>query len=163
MKSLLVGVSAFAIYCGLVAVPGEWFWFDPTAPTIADSRVSDDPEVSYVREIKVEASIKYSTVVRTSDESEPVCVDNGGPYDYKPERSGPVTDTTLSEWTTDERCHALPAGVYYGQVTWTIMNPYGDLLPKWLQPIFGNLALIIPPKYIERDIPIFKRLPKTEG
>lgn len=160
MKSLLIGASIFAIYCGMVAVPGEWFWFDPTVPTISDSHIGEDPAVTYVRQIKTEALIKYSVVLRTADESEPACVDTGGPYTYKPSRSGLLTDMTLTKWTTDGRCWNLPEGTYYGEVTWTILNPYGDLLPKWLQPYFSNLALIIPPKYIKRDVPVFKRLPK---
>lgn len=161
MKNYLIFATFMAVYAGLCAVPGEWLWFAPTAPVIADSHVGEDPTVKYVRQIKRVTGIRYSVILRTGPEDEPACVDEGGPFDYKPSRSGPSDNLTLSKWTPrDLRCRDLPAGLYYGQVTWTIVNPYRDLLPEWLKPLLGGIASIIPPKEIRRDIPVFERLPK---
>ena len=159
MKGDLIFGAFMLVYVILTAIPGEWFWFDPTEPVIADSRVGEDPHVTYLRDIKAKAGIRYSVILRTGPEATAACIDAAGPFNYLPKRSGPL-DMALTEWTTDPRCHDLPVGVYYGQVTWTIINPYRDLLPEWLRPILGGVASIIPPKEVERDIPIFNRLAK---
>ena len=100
--------------------------------------------------------MSYAVFLRRNADDEPSCDAHGGPFTYLPEKSGAKVGWTLGQWAPgDPRCAALPSGAYYGSVTWTITNPYRDLLPAWLQPVLGGLASVIPPKEITRKIPIF--------
>ena len=85
MVSLYLAVAAYAALC---AVPGEWFWFDPTAPVISDSRMGEEPVVTYARNIHRLTGIRYSAIIWASPVLPPACDDKGGPFDYRPERSG---------------------------------------------------------------------------
>lgn len=159
---MIAGAVGMAVYVGLCSVPGEAFWFDPGEPVFEDAVVGQDPVLRFSREIKRETDMRYAVLLRRNSLDDPACDAEGGPFTYLPEKSGAAVGWTLSRWApSDPRCAALPVGTYYGSVTWTITNPYRDLLPKWLQPILGGLMSIIPPKEIHRDIPIFTITPEA--
>lgn len=161
MKKLIIWNLVILTYLGLCLIPGEWFWFDPSEPSFEDSIVGEDPPLRFNREIKRVTSIQYAVLLRKDQQDEPACDARGGPFPYLPERSGAAAGWTLSTWApSDLRCHHLPVGSYYGVVTWTIVNPYRDLLPPWLQPILGGLTAIIPPKEVRRNIPVFSIIEK---
>ena len=154
MKSLMIGAAAFALYVIGAAVPLEWFWFNPGTPIFADTEAGGDPELFYDRQIKAVIGISYALILRDAKTHDVVCDANGGPFDYLPEKSGPLIGKTLSWFApSDPRCRALPPGTYFGQVTWTAAYPLRAYLPGILQ---GPLGWIIPPKSVTRDIPPFK-------
>lgn len=154
MKGYMIGFAAFSVYVIGAAVPLEWFWFNPGIPVFADTEFGKDPELSYDRHIKAVTGISYAVILRDAATRDVVCDATGGPFDYLPEKSGPMIGKTLSWFApSDPRCKSLPVGTYYGQATWTVSYPLRAYLPSVLQ---GALGWILPPKSITRDIPPFK-------
>lgn len=156
MKGLALGALGMVAYIGLCMVPGEALWFDPGQPMFEDTVVGGDPVLKFNREIKRETTMRYAVFLRRDQDDDPACDAEGGPFTYLPAKSGVLVDGTLGKWApSDPRCRQLPVGSYYGTVTWTITNPYRDLLPKALQPWLGGLMSLLPPKEIQRTIPTF--------
>ena len=157
MKRMLVGSLLFIAYVTAAMIPLEWLWFDPGVPSFSDSVVGTDPETHYSREIKRVTSISYSVTLRDGLTHDVVCEATGGPFDYLPEKSGPLLNRTLSAFApSDPRCAHLPVGVYFGQAVWTAAYPLRAFLPDFLD---RPLGWIVPPKTVTRDIPPFRILP----
>ena len=148
--------SAFMIFAAIYglasAVPLSWFWFDPGQPTFKDAVAGGDPELVFSRQIKRNALMHYSVIIRDAADDDIDCEGTGGPFEYR-KNQGPLIGKTLGWWVpSDPRCSRLPVGAYYGSVTWTAVRPLADLLPEVLQ---GPLGWILPPKTVSRDIPLF--------
>lgn len=159
MKLSLVIIAFATVYAAAAAVPMETFWFDPGTPVIRDAVVGSDPELVFSRNIKRDALIQYSLLIRSAADNHAACDAVGGPFTYR-KHSGPLIGKTLGWWgSSDPRCGRLPVGAYYGQVTWTAVAPLGDLLPEFLR---GPLGWLLPPKRVSREIMIFNILPEGD-
>ena len=154
-------IIAFAsAYLAAAAVPMETLWFAPGEPIFKDTVVGGDPELVFSRDIRRDAMIRYSVIIRNAEDKEVVCEWNGGPFKYL-EQSGPLIGKTLGWWAPgDNRCAHLPVGTYYGQVEWTAVRPLGDLLPGFLK---SPLGWLLPPKSVTREIMVFNILPVLEA
>lgn len=160
MKNGWAIIAFAAVYAAAAAVPMETLWFAPGEPIIKDTVEGSDPELVFSRDIKRDAMIRYSVIIRNAEDKDVVCEWNGGPFRYLAQ-SGPLIGKTLGWWAPgDPRCARLPVGVYYGQVEWTAVRPLGDLLPVFLRGPFGWL---LPPKSVTREIMIFNILPVEDA
>lgn len=71
---------------------------------------------------KIAFTGKYSVVVRTFDGDEVVCDATSAPFPYKPGSTRP-DPLGMGWWApSDPRCAGLPAGVYYIETTWTVVD-----------------------------------------
>lgn len=159
MKRFFIGAGIFVLYVTGAMLPLEMFWFDPDNPSFADTEVGGDPALSYVRQIKTVVAMSYAVTLRDVATHDVACDAAGGPFDYLPEKSGPLVGRTLSVFApSDPRCGHLPVGEYYGSATWTASYPLRSFIPGFLA---GPLGWIIPPKTVTRQIAPFKILPKV--
>ena len=126
------------IWLGLALVPVQWLWFAPGAYFISDSSVNLPPRVEFERVIRRDVEMTYSVVIRKVGSKYAVCDPVRGPFTYRADANMPG-DADLIWWTgDDDRCWPREPGAYLSETCWTVVKPFGGIVPPKTICIKGN-------------------------
>lgn len=111
------------------AVPPTW-WYVPNTIQIANAQEGDDPTVSLTRIIKRPFYGEYSVSVWRAppEEDGHVACAGSDRLHYRGGLFRPHEDQ-LAHWASDPYCARLKPGSYYAQACWTILRPFGGIVP----------------------------------
>lgn len=109
------------------AVPAT-FWYHPVLVQIENAEAGTDPVVKISREIKRDFAGEYTVSVWGQPGDGHVSCAGSDRLRYRGGLYEPHQDV-LSHWADDPQCARLPPGDYYAQACWTILAPFGGIVP----------------------------------
>lgn len=142
---LLIGLYAYAVW----GVKAER-WYQPEVVFIEDTTQGGDPLVKINRSIFHDFDGQYSVGIwRVPPEGHMHCGGsdtlryNGGLYQ-------PHT-ANLTQWADDPWCGRLPPGNYFAEACWTILRPFGGLVPAKTTCVTSNIFKVMERKEDEKQ------------
>lgn len=129
-------------YTAAWLVPATW-WYQPGTIIIADTPGGSDPVVSADRQIRRSFDgLNAVSIWRVPPDGHVACA-GSDTLRYKGGLYHPHT-APLTQWADDPWCARLDPGEYYAEACWTVLRPFGGLLPAKTtcinSPVFRVLA-----------------------
>jgi len=138
---------ALVLYTAAWLVPATW-WYEPGRISISDAQVGEEPIVSITRTIHRSFDGMYSVSIwKDPPDGHMTC----GGSDNLRYRGGLFEphEAPITQWADDEWCGRLPVGKYYAEVCWTVIRPFGGLLPDKVVCTTSNMFSIFPREEME--------------
>lgn len=125
-----------AAYTALWLAPAS-LWFNPTSLIVSIPEGSAEPQALLARDIRFGFHGAYTVDVRSADTNAFAC-GRSGSHHYKGGLTGTYTMGLVDFAGGDQRCAALPDGVYYTEACWTVLAPLWGILPRKTVCITSN-------------------------
>lgn len=119
------------------------YWYHPVLVQIDDVDAGGDPLVKISREIHRDFRGEYTVSVWRQPSDGHVTCAGSDRISYRGGLYQPHQDL-LSHWADDPECARLRPGNYFAQACWTILRPFGGLVPEKTTCIMSNVFAVRP-------------------
>lgn len=133
---------AIAAYAAAGMVPATW-WYEPISLRVDDVTEGEVPIINVQRDIKRSFDGLYTASVWTDPPDGHVACAGSDTLRYKGGLYEPH-DAPLTQWTDDPWCGLLPPGRYYVETCWTVLRPFGGIVPGKTVCAVSNIFTVHP-------------------